>query len=233
MRERACDERGFTMLTTMMVLATVVVFVGVAVAVALNGLDHSQRARNLERAQHAADAGAEIAGYRMSKTLLNSSSAGLLGTTTSALRTAGCIGVNLSFGNSSGLPTAANGVNGSVNAGTGVNLRLIPSGSNFCLTSEDGSLGDGTTFRYAVSTQIVVSPAALAGVFGGDSTQLIVRKVVSIGKSGSSRKRVLVTYWTDLTDTGQPFKRRRYVRCPAAGWSASDPFAGCPTDPGL
>lgn len=227
------DERGFTMPTTMMVLAMVVVFVGVAVAVAINGLDHSQRARNVERAQHAADAGAEIAGYRMSKSLLNSAGAGLLGTTTSLLRTVGCIGVNLGFGQSSALPTAANGVSGSLNAGSGLNLRLIPAGSNFCLSGADGSLGDSTTFRYAVSTQINVNAAALTGLFSGTPSQLIVRKVVAIGTSGSSTRRVMVTYWLDLTDVGQPFKRRRYVRCPAQGWSTSDPFAGCPADPGL
>lgn len=233
MRRLWRDERGLTMPTTMMVLALVVVFVGVTVAVAINGLEHSQRARNLERAQHAADAGAEIAGYRMSKTLLNSAGAGLLGVTTSALRTVGCIGVNLSFGNSPSLPTAGTGVNGSLNAGSAVNLRLIPATSNFCLSAADGSLGDGTTFRYAVSTQINVNAAALTGLFSGDTSQLIVRKVVSIGTAGHSTKRVMVTYWTDLSDVGQPFKRRRYVRCPAGGWSAADPFAGCPTDPGF
>lgn len=221
------------MYTTLLILVLVVVFVGVAVAVAVNGLDHSQRARNLERAQHAADAGAEIAGYRMSKTLLSSAGAGLLGTTASVLRTAGCIGVNLGFGDSPSLPGASTTGGTGVDAGSALNLRLIPAGSNFCLTGEDGSLGDGTTFRYAISTQINVNAAALTGIFGGDSSQLIVRKVVSIGRAGTSSKRVLVTYWLDLGDLGQPFKRRRYARCPATGWAASDPFAGCPTDPGL
>jgi Tfp pilus assembly protein PilX len=142
------DDSGFTLAMTMVVMFLTLTFVGLAVSMALAGLTHSETARSVERAQAAADAGADIAGYRMNKTLLAPASASIIGLTSSVLQTAGCTGLDLTFGNSTSIAGA--NTNASISAAnpTGGLLTLvgIPSGSNFCRTTTSETLVFGSSF---------------------------------------------------------------------------------------
>lgn len=227
-------DRGFTMATTMIVMSLTLSFVALAVGMAIAGLTHSQSARSVERAQAAADAGADIAGYRMNKTLLAPAAAGLVGLVPATLQTVGCAGVNLGFGSTSAIGATASNV-ASTAQGSVLSLVGIPSGSNFCRTGSSETLDDGSSFRYAISTKIDLTP--VSGLIAGQGftlNQLVVRQIAVIGQSGGQTRRVIVSYWLNLAGATSTrlFQKRRYVRCPSLPITASDPFANCPANPG-
>lgn len=240
------DDSGFTLAMTMVVMFLTLTFVGLAVSMALAGLTHSETARSVERAQAAADAGADIAGYRMNKTLLAPTDASLLGLSSSVLQTAGCTGVDLTFGNSTSIADANS--NASVTAAnpTGGLLTLagIPAGNNFCRTQTSENVDDNSSYRYAISTSVLIGPAlsttlTAQGLSVSDLSKLIIRQVASIGESGGQTRRVIVSYWLGLPSAlsgsvklSQLFMKKRYIRCPALPIGTTDPFANCPNNPG-
>ncbi len=242
-RSRCTTDEGFTLAMTMVVMALTLALVGVAVGMALAGLSHSERARSVERAQAAADAGADIAGYRMNKTLLAPASSTLLGLVGAGAQLVGCTGVDLSFGSSPSVDrsVAAGDAYAGANAAASVSassyLRLIPASSNFCQTTQTETLDDGASFRYAISTGLRVGPG-LTAVLNGSSVSLgslVVRQVAAIGTAGGVTRRVIVTYWLDpagVTAATRLFMKRRYIRCPSLPIDTVDPFADCPQNPG-
>lgn len=253
MNRRNDDVRrddGFTLAATMAIMGLTLAFVGVAVGMALAGLTHSESSRSVERAQAAADAGADIAGYRMNKTLLAPATSSILGLAGSALQTVGCAGLSLDFGSTTSISTDQSLPVGtaSVTAANTFSLAPISVGNNFCLTTQSATLDDGETYRYAISTKILLGPAIRAtltssGISVAELDKLIVRQVAAIGEAGGQRRRVIVSYWLNtpgaLLTSGTAnltklFLKRRYVRCPSqstAGFSA-DPFANCPANLG-
>jgi len=236
-RHHLRDERGFTMATTMVVMAITLVLTGVAVKMALAGLEHSERSRSVARAQAAADAGLDVAGYRMNKTIIAPVTGGLFGMTDAVFRTIGCVGVDLGFGNTprinaivSAVAPAQSIIDGAVQS-----IGAIPNGNNYCRTTSDETLDDGSTYRYAISTNIDLSPvtAAITGQ-GFSLDQLVVRQIAVIGSSGGVTRRVIGTYWLDINAVTslRLFSKRRYVRCPPLPIDTTDPFADCPQNPG-
>ncbi|WP_205695555.1 hypothetical protein [Conexibacter sp. SYSU D00693] len=226
------------MSSTIWVMAIVLLLSGFAVASALGGLTSAGRAKEVDRAQAAADAGADIAGYRMSKTLLAPGADGLLGYVGGTLRTVGCVGANLDYGSTSSIPAQPSGA-GAPAAGALAALPtvgkavagLIPDGKSFCRTTTDEQLGDGASFRYAISTAVQL-PASVTSLLTTPVGSLVVRQVAAIGRAGGAQRRVIVSYWLSLDEPTAPFVRRRYVRCPAQPSNPSDPFSGCPANPG-
>lgn len=259
MRARRSDD-GFTLATTMVILALTLAFVGVAVTMALAGLANSQTSRSVERAQAAADAGADVAGYRMNKTLLAPASTSLLGLTGSVLQTVGCTGLGLGFGNSTNVTADTSNqaapASATITAANTFTLAGTTAGNNFCFTTQSETLDDGETFRYAISTKLMPTQALTAALTASLTSQgvsvsaaatqlgqLIVRQVASIGQAGGVTRRVIVSYWLNtpsalvgsgLSGLTKLFVKRRYVRCPSMSVSAftSDPFANCPANPG-
>lgn len=202
MRRRARAEAGFTLIPAIVTLSIVLVVGGASLALAWRSLGSSARDRSAARALAAADAGADIAGYRLNRTLVSAGSAGLLGFTTDALRTVGCI---------------------KVQAGGHVALDTTSQSGGFCQQTTDEDLGDGSKFHYVMTTGVKL---------GGSASDILTRRVIATGISAGVTRRVLVTYKLDLNggNPTRLFKRYRYAVCTATA-PTSDPASGC-TDPG-
>ena len=195
-------EGGFTLIPAMFTLMIVLMVGGASLAMAWRSLGSSARDRSAAKAQAAADAGADIAGYRLNKTLVSAGTAGLLGFTSDALRSVSCISVSVgSF---------------SVIDGSGAS-------GGYCSQSADEDLGDGSKFHYSMSLGVKL---------GGSASQILTRNVISTGISGGVTRRVMVVYKLDLNNGNvlRLFKRYRYSTCTATP-PTSDPASGC-TDPG-
>jgi hypothetical protein len=188
----------------MVIAVTLVVFLfaGAALASGLDGLNSSEKARDVARAQAAADAGADIAGWRMNRTLVAPGTGALLGYPTATLRTLTCVSVGVGGGSFS--------------------LSLVSAGTAFCPQTTDESLGDGSSFHYTVSTGVNVTGLNL----------VIARRVIAVGTYKSTTRRVLVTYRLDIDPSHPTtlFKRWRYVQC-TSKQTGSAVDSGCP-DPG-
>ncbi|UTI64361.1 hypothetical protein NBH00_11420 [Paraconexibacter antarcticus] len=231
-------DAGFTMVATMIVLSIVLLLAGTAIAVAVSGLQRATPARDSEKAQAAADAGADIAGYRMSKTLIAPESDGLLGLATGTLRTLGCVGVQMNDASTTSIPaqpattaTVSTPLATLSTTTAGVQVAPISAGNNFCQMTTEQPLSDGESYRYAISTTITL-PSTVAASTSIPAGQLIVRQVSAIGHAGHTYRRVIVSYWLNLSTPTHPFVRRHYTRCPPLPAGATDPFASCPTNPG-
>jgi hypothetical protein len=199
---RLRGEDGFTLVPAIVTLSIVLAVGGASLAMAWRSLGSSTRDRSAARALAAADAGADVAGYRLNRTLVSAGSAGLLGFTTDALRTVGCIKVQV--GGAVAIDTS------SVSAG-------------FCGQTTDEDLADGSKFHYVMSTGIKL---------GASVSEILTRRVIATGISAGVTRRVLVTYKLELNASNplRLFKRYRYAICSAVA-PTSDPASGCP-DPG-
>lgn len=220
MRKLRRDEEGIALPVAISILAIVLLLVGVAVAYSVHSLDRSNHDRASARALAAADAGLDVAGYRMNKTLVGEPVTGLiaLGSGVTNLLTRGCIGVNVTAG---GLP-----VNFSVNLGA--------SGGGWCVQSSVAEVVDdqgGTTSRERF--QYYTNYGIGLGVLNG-SLLTVNRKVVSVGQANGRIRRVVGTYQL----TGNPnndttllnFKLTRYAECPSLqAINPAQPDAGCPS----
>lgn len=230
-------DAGFTMVATMIVLSIVLLLAGTAITVAVSGLQRATPARDSEKAQAAADAGADIAGYRMSKTLIAPESDGLLGLAAGTLRTLGCVGVQMSDGSTTSIsaqPATTVTVSSplaTLSTTAGVQIAPVSAGNNFCQMTTEQPLSDGESYRYAISTTITL-PSTVAAATSIPTGQLIVRQVAAIGHVGHTYRRVIVSYWLNLSTPTHPFVRRHYTRCPPLPAGATDPFASCPANPG-
>ncbi len=231
-------EEGFTMVATILVLTLVLLISGIAITVAVGGLNRAVPARDAEKAQAAADAGADIAGYRMSKTLLAPSVDGLLGLAAGTLRTIGCVSTQQDDGTTTSItaePSKGANVTAPLatlnNGGSPVKVGVISDGQNLCESTNERPLTDGSHYRYAISTAITV-PASVLSATGIPTGQLIVRQVAGVGRAGDVTRRVIVSYWLDLSAKARVFVRRRYVRCPPPPPTGGDLFANCPSNPG-
>jgi type II secretory pathway pseudopilin PulG len=199
---RLRSQGGFTMIPAIVTMSLILAVGGAALAMAWRSIATSQKDRSAERAMAAADSGADVAGYRMNKTIVGAGSAGLLGFTTDALHTLACT---------------------QVSAGSWTVVTGPSNNGGFCTTSPEESLGDGSSFHYTMSLGVHL---------GAGASDILVRRVVSTGTSGTVTRRILVTYKLDLT-TGSAirlFKRWRYAVCSTTP-PTSDPSSGCP-DPG-
>jgi len=199
---RLAREDGFTMFMVIAVTLIVFLFAGAALATGLDGLNTTEKSRDVARAQAAADAGADIAGWRMNRTIVAPGAAGLMGYTSAVLRTLTCVSVGV--------------------GGRSFSISLVSAGTTFCPQTSDESLGDGASFHYTVSTGINVTGLNL----------VIARRVIAVGTYKNATRRVLVTYRLDIDPTHPTtlFKRWRYVQC-SSKQTGSAVDSGCP-DPG-
>lgn len=194
-RLRAAD--GFTLVAVLATLLIVLLTSSAALAMAMRRMQTSTRDRSVARAVAAADAGADVAGWRMNRALLSQGGAGLLGFTTDAVRQLGCT---------------------SVGVGSFTVTKAAPQ-QGWCPETPAEGLGDGTSFRYAVSLDLQV--------IGTGSSALLSRRVVVTGKAGAVSRRILVTYQLDVNAgrVTKLWRRARWVTCTTKPTSAPD--GGC------
>lgn len=195
MRGRA--EDGFTLVAVLATLLIVLLTSSAALALALRRIDTSMRDRSAARAVAAADAGADVAGWRMNRTLLSQGGAGLLGFATDAVRQLGCT---------------------SVGVGSFSVTKASPQ-QGWCPQTPAEVAGDGATFRYTVSLDVQVIGTGASGV--------LVRRVVVTGTAGGVSRRILATYKLDVNagKVTKLWRRARWVTCTTKPTTTAD--GGC------
>ena len=193
----------------MSVIVLIFAFTGVAVVLSTHATDRSNRDRSSARSLQAAEAGADVAQYRLNKALATAPVTGILGVAPDVVRQLGCINAN---------------VNGELQV-TKLN------GDGWCtpVTSEQADIGlpdDGTgssaTYRYWVSSAVQI---------GSGSGATLRRRIVSVGENADTVRRVMVTTEADLNlSTSNPFDlfdRISFVECSSVVPSNDNPAAGC------
>lgn len=196
---RLRGEGGSTMVAAMATLLVVGLLGGAVLSLATRRLDTSQRDRSVARAAAAADAAADVAGYRMNRTLVSAGGAGLLGIATDTVRQLGCAEV----------------------AAAGIEVIAAGASASWCAATPWEDLGDGARYRYSTSLDVVA--------VGGGVPGTIERRVVATGSAGGRERRILVVYRLDVaggTPT-RLFKRWRYAVCTTKP-TGSRPDSGCP-----
>ncbi len=212
---RLSSEDGFVLPAVISILGLVLLLTGVIVTRSLHSVDRSNRDRDWTRALQAAEAGADVAQWRLNKTLGASGRAGLLGTGAELLEQAArnCIVVTLREEDGREVLSTAPG-----------------GGGGWCPNVEgefvDGSVGaDGTGepagYSYRVQLDVDV----------GTDSPLMARDIISWGVSGDVRRRVKVELDAAL-DPGNGtmtslFDRVSFVECSPGDPDQSDPLEGC------
>lgn len=213
---RLRSESGIAVPTAVWVVVILMGLALAASAVAITGQSQANRDRQVKRALGAADAGAEVAIWRMNQALVSHEISGLLGMeglTTNTLRELGCLNASLD------------------------GVTLIGSGE-WCsaVGGTDDELGDGAKYTYFVSSDLNIPiaslPSNLADTLVNGTTDIIARSVVSQGESNGVRRRVKALAILDVRlSDGQAldlFQQVRWVECPGTP-SGSAPDSGCPS----
>lgn len=200
---RLRTQSGMALPLALVTMFIVALTVGAALSLSIGSLERSSVNKGTSRALAAADAGADVATWRMNKTLVAHPVAGLSGLATGVVRELGC--VTVASGGSLGFTSL--------------------SGPGWCTATTwedlDNDISRHERFQYYVSSGVNLTSGA---------AQVLERRVVAIGESGARRRRLLTVIQLRL-DTDAVFKlfeRSRSVECPSRGWSVSDPTAGCP-----
>jgi Tfp pilus assembly protein PilX len=202
LHRRARDERGFALATTMMVIFISVLLGIPALSLTLGSLHRVASDRNETRALEAADAGADIAVWRMNKLIGPAEASGLVSSTVGAVAQLACITVDVG----------------------GAKALSLNSGQGWCAptaweTLDDNSGGPKQETRYSVSTGIHISL---------DPTSLIQRRIVATGRVGTVQRRIVLTMRIDPNlSTLALWRRYRYAEC-SGRQPGSDPDSGCP-----
>jgi type II secretory pathway pseudopilin PulG len=196
---RAQDDRGSALVAALAALLVAGLIGGALLSHVLRRVDTSKAERSATRALAAADAGADIAAFRMNRTLLSAGTAGLLGLATDAVRQLGCTEV-----------TAA-----------GIEIVQAGASETWCPPTATEDLGDGTGFRYSVSLDV--------NAVGGGAADVLQRRVVVTGSSGGLERRLLVVLRLNLDAGAPThlFTRWRYAVCTSRPTTAR-PDSGCP-----
>ena len=201
-RRLAREERGFIVPITVVVLFIAMMFGIAAMSLSIGSLERVTEDRSYARALAAADAGADVAVWRMNKVIAPAESSGLVSATVGTVASFACLDV-------------------SVNGNKALNVL---SGAGWCQVTSwetlDESTGVKQEMAYTMSTGINLS---------GDLAGLIERKIVATGRVGGVQRRVLLTMRIDPNlSTLALFRRYRYVECSGKQTGAS-PDSGCPS----
>jgi hypothetical protein len=208
MNELRRDD-GWALPLVLSVIVLIFAFSAVAVVLSTHATDRSNRDRSSARSLQAAEAGADVAQYRLNKALATAPVTGILGVAPDVVRQFGCINVD---------------VNGALQV-----TRLDGDGWCSPVASEQADIGlpdDGTgapaTYRYWVST---------AAQVGSGSGAKLRRRIVAVGENADTVRRVMVTVEADLNlSTSNPFDlfdRISFVECSSEVPGNDDPAAGC------
>jgi type II secretory pathway pseudopilin PulG len=207
---RARGEEGYVVAVTVLVLGIILAMAGAAVALAVRSVDTSNRDKRAARSLAAADAGLDVAHYRLNRTLLATKKLGLSppSTTTNlddVLAIRDCLLVTI----------------GGSTPGTKFGT-ILASGETVCAATEREPLGDGTSFSYRVANRFTI----------GTVPEILTRQVLATGHGPrGTQRRVLGTFRTRVNPLDKPttlFRLWRYVECSAQPSDPTNPFSGCP-----
>jgi type II secretory pathway pseudopilin PulG len=201
-RRRACNEDGFVLPIALAMMVILLVLSAAAIALSLRSVDNSTSDRRVVRSLQAADAGVDVAIFRLNHMLVAGASSAVLGSIPNAVQSLGCTSVNVL-----GVVTIS---------------QVSPAAPQVYCPTEDGSAGgvEGATYSYRVSTAINVTTAL---------GNLLVRSIVATGVAGSAQRRVLVKVRAVLGGAGNLvlYQRIRHTECTAKPTNAA-PDSGCP-----
>ncbi len=196
------DEHGFVLPGAMALMALLLVLVAGAITLSLNSLSTSNRDRRVVRALQGADAGVDVAIFRLNHMLVAGSSGAVLGSIPNAVQSLGCTSVNV--------------------LGVYTISQISPSAPQAYCPAEQGSTEtvDGVTYTYQLSTAANVTTSL---------GNLLVRSIVSTGKAGSVQRRVLVKVRAVIGGAGSLvlYQRIRHTECTADPTTAAVD-SGCP-----
>jgi type II secretory pathway pseudopilin PulG len=162
------DESGWTLIASIVTLAIVLTVGGATLSLAWRSIGSSTKERDAARALAAADAGADVAAYRMNRALTFQGTAGLLGFPVDTLRTVGCLGVDV--GGTTVISTAGGG----------------------CSVSPDEKTGDGSTFHYQLINgvhlgaglgEVVMRRIVVTGTSNATSRRILVTYKLQVNTS--------------------------------------------------
>jgi type II secretory pathway pseudopilin PulG len=195
-------QQGFVLPGTIALMAVLLVLSAVAITLALDSLDTSNRDRRVVRSLQAADAGVDIAIFRLNHMLVAGASSAVLGSIPNAVQSLGCTSVNVS-----GVYTIS---------------QVSPSAPQAYCAAESGTAGDveGASYTYQSSTALNVTTSL------GD---LLVRSIVATGSVGGVQRRVLVKVRAVIGGAGSLvlYQRIRHTECTAKPTTAAVD-SGCP-----
>jgi hypothetical protein len=207
MRRLREEERGIALPVAVAVLAIMLLLVSVAVAYSVRSVNKSTQDRGSARALAAADAGLDVAVYRMNKTIIGGQIVNLAGFLNNTILTAGCLNLNVA---------------GLVSAGTGGWCPATP------VEYVDPAGGErGERFRYYTELRLDVN------LSGGLGVADLTRRVISVGEADGRTARVMGTYTVNLgrvlavDSLASLFSLKNYKQCSSTGFSDSSPAAGC------
>ena len=209
---RARDQDGYVVAVTVMVLGIILAMAGAAVALAVRSVDTSNRDKRAARSLAAADAGLDVARYRMNRTLLATKKLNLTTSSTTTnlddvLATRDCLSVTI----------------GGSAPGTKFGV-ILASGETVCAATEREPLGDGTSFSYRAANRFAIDLTL--------PQPTLTRHVVATGHGPrGTQRRVLGTFRARVNVQNQPptlYRLWRYVECSAQPSDPANPFSGCP-----
>ncbi len=208
---RARGEDGYVVAVTVLVLGIILAMAGAAVALAVRSMDTSNRDKRAARSLAAADAGLDVARYRLNRTLLATKKLALSDGTKNldgSLPTLDCLRVEIVDPQ---LPPVVR---------FGMTLQ---SGEKLCPETQREPLGDGTSFSYQVANRFTLGAAL---------PETLTRQVMATGHGPLGRKaRILGTFRARVNAQDAPttlFRLWRVVQCSAEPTDPADPFSGCP-----
>jgi type II secretory pathway pseudopilin PulG len=201
-RRRIRGEEGFVLPAALAMMAILLILSASAIALSLRSVDNSNHDRRVVRALQAADAGADVAVYRLNHMLVAGASSAVLGSIPNALQSLGCTSVN-----ALGVVTIS---------------QVSPGAPQAYCPTEDGSAGgvEGATYSYRVSTAINVTTAL---------GNLLVRSIVATGAANGAQRRVLVKVRAVIGGAGSLvlYQRIRHTECTSQP-TTTTPDSGCP-----
>lgn len=193
-------QTGFVLPGAIALLAIFAGLTATALTFSLQSLDNTNRDRRVVRALQAADAGADIAIFRLNHMLVAAGTGATLGLAVDAVGSLGCTSVDLA----------------------GFNTIVPPTAAAYCAT-QSGSATDvqDATYSYRVATAVNV----LSG-----TDNLLTRKILVTGTAGNVTRRVLVKVRLVVDGAGSLvlYQRVRHTECTSEAPDPASPDSGCP-----
>jgi hypothetical protein len=193
-------EAGFVLPGAIALLAIFAGLTATALTFSVQSLDNTNHDRRVVHALQAADAGADIAIFRLNHMLVASGTGAMLGPAVDLVGTLGCTSVDVA----------------------GFNTIVPPTAATYC-AEQSGSATDvqGATYTYRVATAVNV----LSG-----TENLLLRKILVTGTDHDVTRRVLVKVRLVIGGAGNLvlYQRMRHTECTSEPPDPASPDSGCP-----
>ena len=222
------DERGAVLPIAISVLLIVILLTGVAVAYSVRSVDRSNYDRYSARALAAADAGLDVAHYRVNKSLLGGKVGGVVGLVNDLLwQLDGCTSINVRAGQI-------------VRVGANANAGWCPvggwelvDGESSLIEAEEPACQPHTSAAYRYFMRLRLGADVLGEGQAAVNDDLLIWDVISVGCSNGRTAVVRGELEIGLTAALGPdrflnlFKLVDYKQCGGLGFDPADPEATC------